>query len=407
MFFLIRGALKSNTFIRRVTHYLKLLLVWVIGFLFHYIGIPKLSRPNVWIGFRPLILRMLWVDHKSEFSLADYHRHHEIGVQNNILNVIYADTAEGPVTVSDTIDSRKIHTYFWYPRRNYELANVIFDPGMGLILIDGMVVIESSYRFPKPDLQYINLARRCKNPQKIEALICSGIGWAYNYHHWLTEGLVTVLRIRKQFGTEIPFITPSKLARFQVEALNLLGVNRIESDVPVLCEKFLLAGEHQCSEAALRPSDIKLLRQTFIPIAVSSKPLPADLDIYISRSKSKGERTLAKEGELEQMMLDRGFLVVHTQDIEFAAEVALFAQARTIVGITGAGLANHLWMPRGGQLIEIRLNDFCDPSYGYTCPLLDLKFSVADCRRESCRTPAKIVMQKVSECLNAQMQETY
>ena len=372
-------------------------LAWASSVVLSFIGIPKSPYTTTWNGCRNFFLRMLGVEYRSEFSLSEPHHFHERGVQDNIIRIIYADPAEGPVTVVNPFNPEDTHTYFWFPRRNYELANVVFDPRSGSVLINSMVVQESSHRFPTTEILNSNLAWRCRNPLRLDVPECSGIQWAFNYAHWLTEDLMSVLRIRKQFGNQVPFITPSKLARFQVEALNLLGVNRIEIDAPVLCNRYFLAGQHQRSQAALRPSDYSLLRQTFLPLLGDDTPSKNDLEIYISRRKST--RSLIQEKELEQMLIDHGFLVVFTEDLDFAEEIALFSRAKTIIGITGSGMANNMWMSPGGRFIEIRINDFYDPSGRYNCPLFGLHISLIDCRNQSFETPARIVFQKIFECL--------
>ena len=382
-----------------IKQWIKLMLVWLSGLLLQYIGVPKLLHPKVWVGLRPMLLRMMWIDYAAQIRLGWPHHFAELGVRDNVSKVIISKLDESRIIVTNPDDAGDIHTYYWLPRRNYELSNVVFDPRSGLVLINGMVVSESSTTFPQPDLVSANLAWRCRSPQKIEAQSCSGMKWAYNYAHWLTEDLMSLLHIRRQFGDHVPLITPTKLARFQVEALNLLGVNRIEIDNPVLCQKFLLAGHHQRSEAALRPSDIFLLRETFLPLGLDSLSRPKDLSIYVSRSKTKGVRSLAHEETLERMLVNHGFLVVHTQDLQFAEEIALFSKAKVIVGITGSGLINHLWMPPGGTIIEIRIIDFYDTSYRYSGPILDLDYSLIDFRKDSGDTQASEIMCKICECL--------
>ena len=368
--------------------------------LLRYIGISRSLLPKTWEGVRPTLLKIIGVDYGAAFLLAETHQFSKLGVSDNIAKVINADIAEGPVTVTNPSLLQETLTYFWFPRRNYELANAVFDPRCGLVLINGMVVIESSHTFPNPNLQSANLVWRCRRVDKLDVTACSGIKWAYNYAHWLTEDLMSVLRIRKQFGDHVPFITPRILARFQVEALELLGVRRIETDYPVLCDKFLLAGQHQRSQASLRPTDISLLRSVFLPLAVGiSQSRAVDLDIYVSRSKTKGERSFSDEEELERILADSGFLVVHTQDLEFSEEIALFAKAKTIVGITGSGLINHLWMPPGGKIVEIWITDYLDFSYLYSGPHLGLKYSLIDLRSEGGKTPAKKVWHKIRESL--------
>eukprot|EP01006_Ploeotia_vitrea_P017925 TRINITY_DN49166_c0_g1_i2.p2 TRINITY_DN49166_c0_g1~~TRINITY_DN49166_c0_g1_i2.p2 ORF type:complete len:116 (+),score=15.39 TRINITY_DN49166_c0_g1_i2:320-667(+) len=40
------------------------------------------------------------------------------------------------------------------------------------------------------------------------------------------------------------------------------------------------------------------------------------------------------------------------QHAEFGQQLAIFSNARAIIGAHGAGLANQIWMPKGGVVIE-------------------------------------------------------
>jgi len=409
----IKHIIKTNKkivwllfFLRWLKNSKNIFFVWISSVLLQATGTPKISCPQEWIGLRRLVLKMLGADYTSTINISWPQNIRDLNkVKDNVIKTYYSNSAEGPVTVvRNPFNSFDTHTYFWTPRRNYELANIVFYSKSGLVLINGMVISESSHYYPQPSQLWVkNLAWQCRKIKLYNNGPCAGIGFAYNYHHWLTEDLTSVLRILRQFGTDISFITPTTLARFQVDALDLLRVKRIEIDEPVFCSRFYLAGQHQRSEAALRPSELEYLRQAFLnlPSIVDSEIKNKTFDVYISRSKtSRVDRLLLQEKQLEQLLRNRGFIVVCTEDMSFADEIKLFHQAKSIVGIIGSGLANHFWMPPGGRVIIIHLDDFFDPSLDYTAPMLGLQISHIDCREKSVNTPAHYIMQKISGLLS-------
>lgn len=405
----IKRALKANRYLARPLNVYRwcrdkahLLLVLLSREVLSYVGIAKPSCPiRRWIGWRRLLLAIIGVEPNSLLTLSAPHRFDSLGVRQNIKTVSISDPGASPVTINrNPFDSGDTHTYVWVPRVNYELADVVFDPKSALVLINGLVVHESAIRFPLIDVWSANLHWRCRNPKHHENGACTGMGAAYNYHHWLTEDLMSVLRIRQQYGADVSVITPTSMSAFQSEALHLLGMNRLITDEPLKCARFLLAAQHQRSEAALRPSELALLRETFLSLVDDHKPASGDLlDIYVSRRKSA--RGLVQEAELETLMKEHGFTVVYTEELSFSEEIALFKQTRTLVCLAGSGLANHFWMPPGGRVIVIYMDDHhFDNALSYTAPLFRLEEFHIDCRRESNSTPAFVIMQKVREVLS-------
>lgn len=73
--------------------------------------------------------------------------------------------------------------------------------------------------------------------------------------------------------------------------------------------------------------------------------------IYVSRQRSK--RAGAYEDELANALADRGFQIVHAQELSVSEQIALFTNATCIVAPHGAGLANAVFARSGTPVIEI------------------------------------------------------
>jgi len=75
--------------------------------------------------------------------------------------------------------------------------------------------------------------------------------------------------------------------------------------------------------------------------------------IYITR-RDAGKRRLLNEGELLPILEQHGFQVVCMEDHDFATQVRIVAEAKTLVSMHGAGLAHMVWMKPDAQVLEIR-----------------------------------------------------
>jgi len=71
--------------------------------------------------------------------------------------------------------------------------------------------------------------------------------------------------------------------------------------------------------------------------------------LFVTRPPA-AKRPVAELAEVEALMRARGFAVVEPAGLPFQDQLALFREARTVVGLLGAGLANALAMEPGGQM---------------------------------------------------------
>lgn len=79
--------------------------------------------------------------------------------------------------------------------------------------------------------------------------------------------------------------------------------------------------------------------------------------IYLSRRRD-AKRRMVNEVELEARLVERGFVVVHPQDMLVAEQIALFHDADVIVAPTGAALANTLFCKPNTKIFEIQPTNY-------------------------------------------------
>src|SRR5207244_2202402 len=103
------------------------------------------------------------------------------------------------------------------------------------------------------------------------------------------------------------------------------------------------------------------------------------LKVYVSRSDAE-HRRLTNEADLIRMLTEQGFTVVSPGQLSFAAQVELFARARVIVGVHGAGLTNLIWAPRNCTVIELSPEGLGDVGYRFSSQLCGHTYAAISCR---------------------------
>jgi hypothetical protein len=72
--------------------------------------------------------------------------------------------------------------------------------------------------------------------------------------------------------------------------------------------------------------------------------------IYVSRKKTR--RSIKGEDLIEEYLFNRGFAIIYAEELTFENQIKIFAKAKIIVGLHGAGLANIVWS-KDYLLVEI------------------------------------------------------
>jgi hypothetical protein len=95
--------------------------------------------------------------------------------------------------------------------------------------------------------------------------------------------------------------------------------------------------------------------------------------LLVSR-RDATKRRVSNEDALSTALGAFGFEVIVPGALTFAEQVGMFSSAEVVVGPHGAGLANALFMPRGGAMMELHHADFGRPWYRRLAETLGLRY---------------------------------
>lgn len=191
--------------------------------------------------------------------------------------------------------------------------------------------------------------------------------WCPGYYHWIAEALPRLLNARKYIG-EALLLLPEGFKGVPLESLQPFGIKEIYW-IP---EKFNLKIE----ELVVPPNprytgefnfqSMLDIRSLYLDFLVSKKLHTLDMGplIYISRAKAARRRVI-NETEVQGLLTGLGFKVVNPEDFGFWEQVSIMFHTRTLVSIHGAGLTNQLFMPPGGQVLELHKQIGIEETFNY------------------------------------------
>ncbi len=181
-------------------------------------------------------------------------------------------------------------------------------------------------------------------------------GYARNYYHWLIE-VMPILRTYIDGGFTMPLLSLGpEPTRFQAEFFELFGLSgRVRPAITRPCHisvGALTVTRHLFSAPVASAAIVDWLRER-IAASPQARSLPAGPEkIYVTRSDTRIQR-LRDEERVSEMLAARGFTTVSPGRHGFLEQARLFSNAREIVGVHGAGLANTVFCPPGALVVEL------------------------------------------------------
>lgn len=177
-----------------------------------------------------------------------------------------------------------------------------------------------------------------------------------NYGMWLVNGLSSAADFVRAGGQGQYLCWIG--APWQRRLLHEMGVadERIVVQEPhrlYFCDSLTLQ-QYTRGDLTVTPDDIALfasLRERCLRGAAKGPER-----IYVSRrafTKTAGYRALQNEDALIDALQARGFAIVEPETMPFQAQVALFGQARVVIGLGGAGMFNTIFCPPGAKVVSI------------------------------------------------------
>lgn len=256
------------------------------------------------------------------------------------------------------LDSSVPEYHAWPKRFAHLVTNTTTHLSSGISFLDSKIIDQSGQIYIQPILdavlQRITLPPYRKKRSSISQDSFLVIPSIHAYYHWIVEWLPIVIRI-KQLDPKVNVITGDLQPKYVYESLDLLGLNWSYSKKKwASFPKLWLVDKAPLG--LMHPDDLELVRDFSRSISTQRTP-QNDLNIYIPR---KGwSREMSREDVLEKWLQDRGFLVFESDDMkDYKSQIAMFSSADLIIGSTGSGLANAIFMPPGSRVIELYSSSF-------------------------------------------------
>lgn len=200
----------------------------------------------------------------------------------------------------------------------------------------------------------------------------------YNYGHWMAEALTTLWLMRSQI--EAGLITPiaPRLDKWQLESIAAIGIDpdriKIFDNEYVKCSKvvthslFRITSGWDASLTKDQPgprsrndhlttwgwgTSFKDMASDLKQRALGTSTVDAPERIFIDRGGLAHPRQMTNGVELATRLAAKGFAVVHPETLSIREQIALFSNAKVIIGLQGSGFVNTVFAPSGCHVIEI------------------------------------------------------
>jgi hypothetical protein len=176
-----------------------------------------------------------------------------------------------------------------------------------------------------------------------------------NYYHWLLECLPrATLALRRHDWADAPLLIDADLPAQFIESLRLLSSARKHIAIPrglrvsvqELYFPSVMSPTHdyygsspRAEDFLIAPEAVALLRESLLPHVSTDASEQTQHLIYVARSGGS-HRSLLNESEVISALEKMGFTIVYPGNLSFAEQIVLFANAKIIVGPTGAAMAN-------------------------------------------------------------------
>ncbi len=196
--------------------------------------------------------------------------------------------------------------------------------------------------------------------------ILSGGAGNNNYWHWMYDVLPRIGITEDKFALKRfkSVFVPNKEFLYQIDTLKLLGI--LEKSIS--SKKFkhiysnkIIATNHPWQYSKSAHKDIAVvpkwisfwIRKKFLKFKSKKKFYNK---IYIDRSDSKfnlnNTRIILNEKDIRKILLKKNFKFIRLSEYNFKDQIAIFNNAKIIVGNHGAGFANLVFCKKNTKIIE-------------------------------------------------------
>lgn len=213
--------------------------------------------------------------------------------------------------------------------------------------------------------------------------LLTGEGANYNYYHWFFDSIARIVIAESLMEKEafLRYLVPDDTFGFQRDSLRHLGITQdrwiSSAKVSFLSADRIIA----TTPSNPRPEEFPLwildfLRDRFLSLATVTGHMSL---IYVSRNDSTNSRRLLNEIDLWRRLAHIGFTKVELSTLSLKDQVSLFANAKMIVSVHGAGLTNLAFSSKGTIVYELFAESFQPQMYRRISEKLQLQYHSVIC----------------------------
>ncbi len=150
------------------------------------------------------------------------------------------------------------------------------------------------------------------------------------------------------------------------DAFGITPDNFVVANRPLHCDNLIVPqcalsiGVYRAPDCFLSKDAVRVWRETHRRIIDSTPHTDQNSAyerIYISRRKVENPfqgRLLENEEDIEQLLMKKGFHILYPEDIKSEAEKhVILSQCRTLTALSGSGLMNSVFLPKGSKVLQI------------------------------------------------------
>ena len=213
--------------------------------------------------------------------------------------------------------------------------------------------------------------------------------WNNNYCMWLSECLARLEGLEdyeRRTGLELPIIIPRTPARYQTESLALMGFaparllewNGARLRIGTLVVSSFRREARGAYHYRVALTGLRWVRQKMLAglARMPAPEAPPAPRVFISRRQTLARR-IANEDAVLAALAPLGFRACVLEDLSFAEQVRLFANAEIVVGPHGAGMMN-LAFSENVKVVEL-FGAFLQPSFSELARGLGFRYGFLEC----------------------------
>jgi hypothetical protein len=234
----------------------------------------------------------------------------------------------------------------------------------GIIYTNGFKLIKESVVYPDliPEfrLRYVlsNLVKKTKYKIQDDNYYLSVVDlWSSGYAHWIIDALPRLYASRA-FHKDCYLILPeSHRKKYILDTIQLFdfkGVKFFPKKTYCLIKNLVLI-THVAPQGQMHEEIDRNLRQFAWEYCkkIGLNDFSCGEKLYISRAKAP-KRHIVNEDEVQKLVQKLGFKVIYFEDYTIFEQMAMMKNAKYVVGLHGAGVANMLFMDSNTHYLEIR-----------------------------------------------------